>query len=149
MDLELVTKLTEVLKLDETDGPIVKLNKNSLEKGRKRLEVSLVGKVICLKPANREEIENTMKSKWKINHHFQAGWSDTGCCRCGLAGLVIWPKSRLMRHPPSGPTHASSTQSPKRSPTKSGTGVSAEKEKKERRDASEAKGKRIRKVAGF
>ncbi|KAF4363220.1 hypothetical protein F8388_020790 [Cannabis sativa] len=71
MDLDLVNRLAEVLRLDEGDGPVLELNKAGIEEGKKRLDLCLVGKVIGPRPANKEGIENAMKGIWKLNHRFQ------------------------------------------------------------------------------
>uniref|UniRef100_A0A803NFI6 DUF4283 domain-containing protein n=1 Tax=Cannabis sativa TaxID=3483 RepID=A0A803NFI6_CANSA len=71
MDLELVSRLTEVLRLDDSDGPVLVLNKAGVEEGKRSLDLSLVGKVIGPKPANKDGIENAMKGVWKLNHRFQ------------------------------------------------------------------------------
>ncbi|KAF4366329.1 hypothetical protein F8388_017483 [Cannabis sativa] len=71
MDLELVNRLSEVLVLDEGDGPVLSLNKDGIEEGKKKMELCLVGKVIGPRPANKEGIEKAMNGVWKIHHRFQ------------------------------------------------------------------------------
>ncbi|KAM6592818.1 hypothetical protein CsatA_000521 [Cannabis sativa] len=71
MDLDLVNRLAEALRLDDGDGPVLELNKAGIEEGKKRLDLCLVGKVIGPRPANKEGIENAMKGIWKLNHRFQ------------------------------------------------------------------------------
>ncbi|KAF4366842.1 hypothetical protein F8388_013907 [Cannabis sativa] len=71
MDLELVNRLSEVLVLDEGDGPILSLNKAGIEEGKKKMDLCLVGKVIGPRPANKEGIEKAMNGVWKIHHRFQ------------------------------------------------------------------------------
>ncbi|KAF4358819.1 hypothetical protein G4B88_023103 [Cannabis sativa] len=71
MDLELVNRLSEVLVLDEGDGPVISLNKAGIEEGKKKMDLCLVGKVIGPRPANREGIEKAMSGVWKIHHRFQ------------------------------------------------------------------------------
>ncbi|KAF4359436.1 hypothetical protein F8388_001480 [Cannabis sativa] len=71
MDLELVNRLSEVLVLDEGDGPVLSLNKAGIKEGKKKMDLCLVGKVIGPRPANREGIEKAMNGVWKIRHRFQ------------------------------------------------------------------------------
>ncbi|KAF4375818.1 hypothetical protein F8388_014540 [Cannabis sativa] len=71
MDLELVNRLSEILVLDEGDGPVLSLNKAGIEEGKKKMDLCLVGKVIGPRPANKEGIEKAMNGVWKIHHRFQ------------------------------------------------------------------------------
>ncbi|PON47905.1 hypothetical protein TorRG33x02_321900 [Trema orientale] len=71
MDLDHILQLCEHLCLDEEDGPIMELNKESLNVGKDCLALSLVGKIIGNRPANCEGLENNMKAIWRINHRIR------------------------------------------------------------------------------
>ncbi|PON76941.1 hypothetical protein TorRG33x02_241260 [Trema orientale] len=68
MDLDEISKLCSSLKLDESDGPMVRMGKSLYEIRKDKMLLCLVGKVFGNKLINREGLEGAMTAAWRLPH---------------------------------------------------------------------------------
>lgn len=56
MELEKISRLCKRFSLDERDGLMIRIRQKDYEKGKERMDLSLVGQVIANKLANRDAL---------------------------------------------------------------------------------------------
>lgn len=60
MDLEEISKLCENLKLDDKDGPLVRIDKRVYEDGKNRMELCLISKIMAGRLVNRDALKHVL-----------------------------------------------------------------------------------------
>lgn len=72
MDMEEINQMCQQLNLDESDGPVVRIEKSTIyAEGKEKMNLCLIGNIKGSKLANREALEIVLNLAWKFSHRIK------------------------------------------------------------------------------
>ena len=68
MDLEEINRMCQQLNLDDSDSPVVWMERQIYAEGKEKLDLFLIGKIKGNKLTKREALETIMNLAWRFPH---------------------------------------------------------------------------------